>query len=312
VIRRRIGRALDWRFGAAIARIDALSGRLERIEAQIEALAATLEDDVRPVLRVIVDEEAQNRRRLHSLRASPEYEVPYTEREPLVSITLATRDRPALLLSRSLPSLLAQTHTHLEVLVVGDAAEPETAAAIAGLADARVRYANLSQRITAHRDPARHQLVGSTMARNEAARLARGHWLMHFDDDDVLRPDAIASLLALAREQRAEVAYGGFEWYLAGAQGTAALAFPPQPGQFGWQGALMHGGLRFFERELVAAHLGLAGDVYMLDRMLRVGVRFAMLDRVVWDYMPSGAATRSSDIPITSHTSTTTAGSSPE
>jgi hypothetical protein len=46
--------------------------------------------------------------------------------------------------------------------------------------------------------------------------------------------------------------------------------------------------LRFFERELVAAHLEIPGDIYMLERMLRVGVRFAMLDEVVLDYFPSG------------------------
>jgi hypothetical protein len=312
VIRRRLGQALDWRFGGVVARIDALSIRLEQIEERIEAMTLMIEDRVQPVLRSIVDEESQNRRRLYALRASVGYEAAYTELDPLVSITVATRDRPRLLVDRALPSLLAQTHTHLEVLVIGDAASPETAEAVAGLADTRVRYVNLSQRITAHADPARHQMVGSTMARNEAARLAQGRWLLHFDDDDHLRPDAIASLLELARERRAEVAYGGFESHRLDGQITTALAFPPQPGLFGWQGALLHGGLRFFERELIAAHLGLAGDIYLLDRMLRVGVRFAMLDRVVWDYSPSGLSTRPSVLPTTSQISSAIAGSSPE
>ncbi len=49
----------------------------------------------------------------------------------------------------------------------------------------------------------------------------------------------------------------------------------------------MHGGLRFFERELVAAHLGLPGDMYMLERVLRAGVHFALLDEVVLDYFPA-------------------------
>jgi hypothetical protein len=62
----------------------------------------------------------------------------------------------------------------------------------------------------------------------------------------------------------------------------------------------MHGGLRFFERELVAVHLELPGDIYMLDRMLRVGVRFAMLDEVVLDYFPS-ALWEPSTVPAASH-----------
>jgi len=155
------------------------------------------------------------------------------------------------------------------------------------LGDPRVSYANLSQRITAHTDPGKHWLVGSTMPRNEATRRARGRWLLHFDDDDHLRPDAVASLLEVVRIERAEVAYGGFEAHYPDRERVTCMSFPPRPGYFSWAGALMHGGLRFFERELFAAQLELPGDVYMLERMLRAGVRFAMLEEVLLDYFPS-------------------------
>jgi Glycosyl transferase family 2 len=317
-MRRWLGAALDWRFAAVVARVDSLSGRIEQLEGGLESvtlklreLASTLgelrqlagempqaaadataargllEHRVQPMLRAIVAEESDNRRRLYALRASPDYEAAYLDPSPMVSITVATRSRPELLVRRALPSLLAQTHANLEVLVVGDAASHDVAEAVAALGDARVRYANLSQRITSRADPGTHWLVGSTMARNEAARSASGRWLLHFDDDDHLRPDSIASLLELAREQHAEVAYGGFETHEPDGGVERSLAFPPQPGLFGWQGALLHAGLRFFERELVAAHLGVAGDMYLLERMLRAGVRFAMLDSLVWDYYPS-------------------------
>jgi glycosyltransferase involved in cell wall biosynthesis len=125
------------------------------------------------------------------------------------------------------------------------------------------------------------------MARNEATRHARGQWLLHFDDDDRLHPDSISRLLALARSERAEVSYGRFEQHGPDGRSWVRGAFPPQSGGFGWPAAIMHGGLRLFERELVAAHLGLPGDMYLLTRMLRVGVRFAFLDEVVLDYFPS-------------------------
>jgi hypothetical protein len=344
-MRRRLGRALDWRFRAVTARADALLGHMDSLEQRLESVtlqlheltggvrevqrlvapmpqAATdvaavrglVEQRVEPALRAIVAEESENRRRLYALRERSDYHDAYLDPNPLVSITLATRDRPELLVSRALPSLLAQTHTRLEVLVVGDAATPNVAEAVAALGDPRVNYANLSQRLDAHPDPNQRWLVGSTMARNEAARRARGTWLLHFDDDDELRPCAIASLLELAREQRAEVAYGGFDAHHPDGQTAVALAFPPEAGLFGWQGALIHGGLRFFERELVAARLNLPGDVYLLERMLRVGVRFAMLDCVVWDYFPSASGTwKSSSVEATtSQTSSTVAGSSSE
>jgi hypothetical protein len=39
----------------------------------------------------------------------------------------------------------------------------------------------------------------------------------------------------------------------------------------------------------VAAHLQLPGDMHMLERMLRAGVRFALLPRAIRDYYPSAA-----------------------
>ncbi|MHB8240406.1 MAG: glycosyltransferase family 2 protein [Solirubrobacteraceae bacterium] len=315
----RLRRAVDWRMRALSSRLDSLQDGLRTLEQRIEELAgetsvirAQLEDGVQPVLRAILDEEAQNRRRLYALRGERAYEEAYSDPSPLVSITLATHNRPELLVERALPSLLAQSYTNLEIVVLGDGAPPEVEAAVRGLGDERVHYASLTQRINAHDDQRRHWLVGSTMARNEATRRARGAWLLHFDDDDGLRPDAIASLLALAREQRAEVAYGGFEEHGPDGANVVKLAPSPEPGSFGWQGALVHGGLRFFERELVAASLGVPGDAYLLERMLRVGVRFAMLDEVVWDYFPSTLWTRSSVSQTVAQTSSTTAGSSSE
>jgi len=314
----RVKRALEWRFGAVTSRLDALHGRLAGVDACLDALDGqlaetnaaldrlrtlaafipqvaedtaatrqTLADQVQPVLRALVDEESENRRRLFALRSSSGYEDAYSERDPLISITVATVDRRPALIDRALPSLLSQSHTNIEVLVVGDATMPEVGEAISALGDPRVRFVNLSQRLVAHQARERHWLVGSTMARNEASRRARGRWLLHFDDDDHLRPDSIASLLELARETHAEVAYAGFEQHYPADASTTHIGFPPCAGRFAWPAALMHSGLGFFERELVAAHLGLPGDVYMLERMLRVGVRFAMLERIVLDYFPS-------------------------
>lgn len=278
-MRRRIKHALDWRLRAVV-------GRLDRLSEQVERLQATLDDEVRPVLRVLAAEESSNRRRLFAARAAPAYADAWTDPDPLVSITVATRDRPGQLLSRAMPSLLAQTHRHLEVVVVGDDAAPEVAQAVTALDDPRVRWANLSQRVEAHPDAHRRWLVGSAMARNEAQRLARGAWLLHFDDDDSLHADAIELLLARARETRAEVAYGGFVEHAPGGATQRHQRFPPSVGDFGWQGALHHAGLPF-ARELVAAPLGVPGDMWLLERMLRSGVRFAMVDRPVWDYFPS-------------------------
>jgi hypothetical protein len=277
----------------ALPRLDRLSAGSEQADARLGALEAGLaqldvhvEQELRPLLRILVAEEGENQRRLQALRDSPGYAAAWDAPEPLVSVTIATRDRPELLITRALPSVLGQSYTNLEVVVVGDASSPETAEAVRAVDDPRLRWSTLTQRTQAHADPRRHWLVGSTLARNEATRLARGNWLLHFDDDDALRPDAVEQLLAHARVTRAEVAYGAFCQHRPDSGTNEVGAFPPTPGHYGWQGAIHHAGLPF-QRELVAAYLGVPGDIWLLERMLRSGVRFAMLDSVVWDYFPS-------------------------
>ena len=291
MIRRRLGRALDWRFQAVVERLDSITRRVDDLDTQLKATQAAIAR-LQPMLRAVLDEEAENRRRLCALRDSPAYADAFTNPDPLVSAVVATQGKRTELVTRALPSLLGQSHSNLEVLVVGDATDPGIEEAVRALGDDRVRFWNLSQRLVAHPEPRRHWLVGSTMARNEATRHARGHWLLQCDDDDQVRLDAVALLLELARERHAEVAYGGYEAHFPDGRHVRHLEFPPQWEQFAWPAALIHGGLRFFERELVATELELPGDAYLLLRMLRAGVRFAMLEGVVLDYYPSNAWTR--------------------
>jgi hypothetical protein len=283
--RRRLAGALDRRLGAlgdrvvadAAARERALTERLDAVERRLA--------DAEPLLRAVVDEEAANRRRLWALRASADYEQAFTESEPLVTISIPTRERPTLLLERSLPSLLTQTYERLEILVVGDDATPEVAAALRGVADPRVRFINLTTRVMG--PEGRHWLAAATAPRNEAYRVARGRWTLDFDDDDALRPEAVAVLLEHARATGAEVAYGDFAQHAPDGSTTELGAFPPRLGSYSLAASLVHGGLRLFAREHVAAAIGVPGDWYRVERMLRAGVRFAHRPGVLHDYWPS-------------------------
>jgi len=263
--------------GEQAARLDQLSAQLAATHSAVEALS--------PLLRTLAADDPGHRRRLHALRAEPGYTAAWDEPDPLVTISIPTRSRPRLLIERSLESALAQTHEHLEVLVIGDAAGPEIAAVVEGVGDPRVGYVNLTHQFV--REDGEHWLTAATLTRNEAYRLARGRWLVDLDDDDALRPDAVAALLAHARAERLEVAYGVLEEHHPGGATKQLGGFPPAHGRFGWQGAVVHAGLRFFERELIAADLGWSGDWFRVQRMLRAGVRIGHLDAVTCDYYPS-------------------------
>jgi Glycosyl transferase family 2 len=281
----RIRDAVRRRLQGPYAAIGRVEERLEEIGDRIERLETTLGDEVRRAFAAIAADEAENRQRLAALRAEATYEAPWNESRPLISVTVATLGRPELF-SRSLPSLLGQTYGELEVIVVGDGAGPEIGEGVLALGDDRVRYRHLGPRQPWTDDPGRLWLAGATRARNAAVGEARGHWLVEFDDDDTMRPQCLESLLGLARETRAEAVYGRIRFHGQGAERDVG-EFPPRHAQFSWAAAMYHSGLRFFGRQVQAADLGIPGDWWLAERMLRTGVRFAMRGEVLCDVFES-------------------------
>lgn len=97
-------------------------------------------------------------------------------------------------------SVLGQTFTALEVIVVDDGSEDSTVAAVEHIShgDARVRLLRVAN-------------GGVSAARNRAIGEARGEFLFFLDADDTLRTDALALLVAAQRKSGAPVVIGGFD-----------------------------------------------------------------------------------------------------
>jgi glycosyl transferase family 2 len=296
-LRRRLAHALDRRFAAVQARLDEIAKRLERLEAVtavevgrdaetrrlLSALSGRINEELAPALRLMAANDAGARRRLDAARLVPDYELAYEDPDPLVSVIIPTCGRGQLLADRALPSLLAQTHARIEVLVIGDAAGPDTAAALERFKDSRIEYVNLTQRYD-YPDRHRHWLAATTLARNEGYRRARGRWLFDADDDDRVPDDAIERLLAHAREERLEAVQGTIREQLPDG---SSRSIDPTVTQLPLKGAVVHSHLRFFDREHVASAFGVPGDWFRGERMVRAGVRIGFVDWVTYDYYPS-------------------------
>jgi Glycosyl transferase family 2 len=290
-LRHRLANALDRRFESLHHRLEGLAGdvagvhdEVGRLRDEVADLSRRLDHDLLPPLRLMAGRDSDNRRQLADARADPEYELAFSDPDPLVTIVLPTFRRAELLRGRSLPAALAQTHERLEVLVVGDGPDDEAETIVREVGDDRVRWWNLPQRYV-YPDARRHWLAVSTLTRNEGYRLASGRWLFDFDDDDSLPPDAVSLLLETARERRAEAVQGVLrEWH---PDGTTRDETAVLPDRLPLKGALVHSHLRFFERDHVASAFGIAGDWFRGERMLRAGVRIELVDRVTYEYYPS-------------------------
>lgn len=112
----------------------------------------------------------------------------------LISVILPAYNGEATI-AETLRSVLAQTHGHLEVLVIDDGSSDRTAEIVEGFDDPRVtlhRFAN----------------AGAPANRNRGVRLATGTYLSLIDADDLWSPDKLEKQLAALRQTpEAGVAY---------------------------------------------------------------------------------------------------------
>ena len=119
---------------------------------------------------------------------------------PLVSIVIATYNRGKILCNRTLPAILNQTYTNLEVIVVGDCVADNTVELISHINDARLKFTNLPVRTEYPSDPVARWMVAGAIPRNVGIELAKGEWIYVISDDDVLFPDCLEKMVAFAVE----------------------------------------------------------------------------------------------------------------
>lgn len=116
---------------------------------------------------------------------------------PTVSVILPTHDR-APSLGAAIRSVLDQSFSDLELIVVNDASTDGTAGLLERIKDERLRVVDLPVR------------SGAPGARNTGIELARGRYVAFQDSDDLWRPDRLLAQVAAldAADNSVAVAYG--------------------------------------------------------------------------------------------------------
>ncbi len=115
---------------------------------------------------------------------------------PFISVCLPTHNRPALL-EQAVASLVRQTYPHFEVILVDDGStDPEVATCLAGLSDLfQMRDWTIIRQSNA----------GVSAARNAAARVARGSYLLFMDDDNIALGHEIERFAVAAAASGADI-----------------------------------------------------------------------------------------------------------
>lgn len=110
------------------------------------------------------------------------------EQNELISVIIPTYNRVELL-GRSVQSVLSQTYTNLELLIIDDCSKDNTGEFVKGLSDKRIRY---------HRNEHNMGLAG---AKNIGVSLAKGEFVAFQDDDDEWLPDKLMHLMEVWKKE---------------------------------------------------------------------------------------------------------------
>jgi hypothetical protein len=205
----------------------------------------------------------------------------YRESEPLVSVLIPTYNRAELLRERSVASVLRQSYSRFEIVVVGDACTDHTASLLRDVGDPRIRFHNLPVRGQYPTDPYLQWLVAGSAPANEALRMARGRWIAWLDDDDEFSSDHLEVLLAACLVRRWEFAYGVMEMEVGPGVWRCVGDYPPHCGRICNASVLYGAHLRFFRYDLQSWRLDEPNDWNLWKRMWGAGVRMGFVDRVV-------------------------------
>lgn len=165
-----------------------------------DRMAIALRDGaVIPRSAVELDRVGSRWRNWHSRRIAAARSAPDVEPEgehPLVSICLMHFNRP-LLVQQAIESVKNQTYPKLEVILLDDGS---TDPSVPGMLDElEADFAIRGWQV------ARQENLFLGAARNTAARLASGKYLFFLDDDNVLKPHAVAIAVAAAEHANVDI-----------------------------------------------------------------------------------------------------------
>ncbi len=226
-------------------------------------------------------------------RAAHEHEYADPNEKPLISIIIPTYNRAELLMTRAVPSILAQTYQNFEVLIIGDHCSDDTGERIAALDDPRFTFYNLPERPPYPPDKRKVWLLSGYKAMNTGRQIARGKWLASLDDDDVWLPEHLEKLLRFAQHGNYEFASSQSLMLLPNGQ-TRVKGKPPALSLRDKTHCtyFSRAYLRTINYEYHAWRAGRCIDKQILGKYRRAGVRAGFLEEITAHYMLNNHGTR--------------------
>lgn len=203
--------------------------------------------------------------------------------EPKISVYIPTYNRKELLLERSIASILSQTYTNFELIIVSDGSDDGTDEAIHAIKDSRVKLYRLNRGLN-YRYPNKaiyHWFAGPVEAANLALSKVTGDWVARNDDDDIWLPDHLRDLYCFAKNGDHEFVSSDY-MVENGANSHIVSASMETQRIGGTQTWLYRSGLKGIKYNIDCwrKQYNRVNDTDLQDRFYKIGVRIGYLEKV--------------------------------
>ena len=118
------------------------------------------------------------------------------QKQPLVSVIMPAYNAEEYI-SEAVQSVMAQTYTNWELLILDDCSTDSTA-------DKARCFSDLDPRITLYSNP---KNIGVALTRNKKKKHAKGSWVALLDSDDIWHKDKLEKQLVAAENTGADIVY---------------------------------------------------------------------------------------------------------
>lgn len=102
-------------------------------------------------------------------------------------------------IAESIQSVINQTYTNWELLIVDDCSTDNTDEVVAAFSDNRIKYYK------------NRNNIGAALTRNKALREANGEWIAFLDSDDIWSPDKLKRQIAFMKHHNYAFSYHEYE-----------------------------------------------------------------------------------------------------
>lgn len=199
---------------------------------------------------------------------------------PLVSVLMANLNG-ARHIAGAVRAVLDQSLTDLELIVSDDGSTDESPALAAAEAGGDERFILLRSEIAR---------TGPAAARNRALARARGRWIAIVDNDDVIEPDRLKTLIDAAERDGADIAADDMLVFYEGQARAphghlpAAMTGAPSwvsPAEYARSNIMFAGGAALGYLKPVFRRAGRYGPAPRYDESLRIGEDYDLVQRML-------------------------------